>query len=62
MRENHYLNELSFKHGNDKEESFFTLNKWASKKADADLVRKTHRKYGPPKDKNKKPDQTGKEK
>ncbi|KAG9062269.1 hypothetical protein KI688_006601 [Linnemannia hyalina] len=56
MRENLYLDELGIKHGNDKEESLFTLESLAAKKAAADLVRKTYKKYEPPKDKTKKPD------
>jgi hypothetical protein len=56
MRENLYLDELGIKHGNDKEESLFTLESLAAKKAAADLVRKTYKKFEPPKDKNKKPD------
>jgi len=56
MRESLYLDELGIKHGNDKEESLFTLESLAAKKAAADLVRKTYKKYEPPKDKTKKPD------
>ncbi|KAG9060776.1 hypothetical protein KI688_008894 [Linnemannia hyalina] len=56
MRENLYLDELGIKHGNDKEESLFTLESLAAKKAAADLVRKTYKKYEPPKDRTKKPD------
>ncbi|KAG9070401.1 hypothetical protein KI688_009738 [Linnemannia hyalina] len=55
MRGNLYLDELGIKHGNDKEESLFTLESLAAKKAAADLVRKTYKKYEPPKDKTKKP-------
>ncbi|KAF9084377.1 hypothetical protein BGX29_002588 [Mortierella sp. GBA35] len=63
MRENLYLDELGIKHGNDKEESLFTLESLAAKKAAADLVRKTYKKYEPPKDKTKKPDnKAGKDK
>ncbi|KAF9983065.1 hypothetical protein BGZ79_005834, partial [Entomortierella chlamydospora] len=56
MRENLYLDELGIKHGNDKEESLFTLDSLAARKAAADLVRKTYKKYEPPKDKTKKYD------
>lgn len=63
MRENLYLDELGIKHGNDKEESLFTLESLAAKRAAADLVRKTYKKYEPPEDKAKKPDnKTGKDK
>ncbi|KAF9120399.1 hypothetical protein BGX30_003199 [Mortierella sp. GBA39] len=41
---------------NDKEESLFTLESLAAKKAATDLVRKTCKKYEPPNDKTKKPD------
>ncbi|OAQ24785.1 hypothetical protein K457DRAFT_1910073 [Linnemannia elongata AG-77] len=62
MRENLYLDELGIKHGNDKEEPLFTLESLAKKTA-ADLVRKTYKKYEPPEDKAKKPDnKTGKDK
>ena len=56
MRENLYLDKLGIKHGNDKEESLFTLESLTVKKTAADLVRKTYKKYEPPKDKTKKPD------
>ncbi|KAK3805737.1 MAG: hypothetical protein J3R72DRAFT_499740 [Linnemannia gamsii] len=61
MREVLYLDELGIKHGNDKEERLFTLDELASKKANADLVRKTYKKYELPKDKTKKPDKTSKD-
>ncbi|KAF9138865.1 hypothetical protein BGX20_007711, partial [Mortierella sp. AD010] len=53
MRENLYLDELGIKHGNDKEESLFTLDSLAARKAAAELVRKTYKKYEPPRDKFK---------
>ncbi|KAG0069127.1 hypothetical protein BGZ89_003468 [Linnemannia elongata] len=53
MRENLYLDELGIKH---KEESLFNLESLAAKKAAADPVRKTYKKYEPRKDKTKKPD------
>ncbi|KAG9063588.1 hypothetical protein KI688_004473 [Linnemannia hyalina] len=56
MRKTLYLDKLDIKHGNDKEEFLFTLESLAAKKAVADLVRKTYKKYEPPKDKTKKPD------
>ncbi|KAF8923334.1 hypothetical protein BGZ47_004823, partial [Haplosporangium gracile] len=56
MRKNLYLDELGIKHGNDREESLFTLESLAARKVASDLVRKTYKKYEPPKDNNKKPD------
>ncbi|KAF8925875.1 hypothetical protein BGZ47_002997, partial [Haplosporangium gracile] len=43
MRKNLYLDELGIKHGNDREESLFTLESLAAKKTAADLVRKTYK-------------------
>ncbi|KAG0344331.1 hypothetical protein BG004_004560 [Podila humilis] len=44
MRENIYLDELGIKHGDDKDDPLFTLDELASRKANADLIRKTYKK------------------
>jgi hypothetical protein len=56
MRENIYFDELGIKHGTDREDALITLEQLAAKKTATEQVRTTYKKYEPPKDKSKKPD------